>query len=48
MVDGDAMAAIIADLSADSEDTVKESTQIISAFKTPKLIFDEKTKTYSV
>jgi hypothetical protein len=48
MVDGDAMSAIIVDLSADAEDGVKESTQIISAFHTPKLEFDEKTKTYSV
>lgn len=48
VIDVKTIESIVADLSANEEDLVHESLQVIDAFNSPKLYFDEKNKSFKV
>jgi DNA polymerase epsilon subunit 2 len=48
VIDEDVISSVVAYLSSSEEDLAQESTQLFDAFCSPKVVFDERTKTYKV
>lgn len=48
VIDLDSIESIVADLSTEDEDYSKESTQLLDAFDTPRIDFDERLKSYKL
>jgi hypothetical protein len=48
VIDVDAVTSVVAFLSSSEEDLQHESTQLFDAFSSPKVVFDERMKTYKV
>ena len=44
----DTVISVVAYLSSSEEDLQQESTQLFDAFNSPKIVYDERTKTYKV
>jgi DNA polymerase epsilon subunit 2 len=48
VIDVEIITSVVADLSSSSEDLAQESTQLFDAFNSPKIVFDERLKSYKV
>ena len=48
LIDVDAITSVVAYLSSSEEDLQQESTQLFDAFNSPKIEYDERTKTFRV
>jgi len=48
LINVDNITSIVADLSSSEEDLAMESMQLLNAFSSPKIIFDERQKSYSI
>jgi DNA polymerases epsilon N terminal len=48
LIDVDAVTSVVAYLSSSEEDLQQESTQLFDAFNSPKIVFEERSKTYRV
>jgi hypothetical protein len=48
VIDVNAVSDVVAYMTSDEEDSKRESTQYFDAFESPKIQFDERTKTYKV
>ena len=48
IIDVDTIQTIVADLSSNEEDVAQEKYQIVDAFSTPKLQFDDKNKSFKM
>ena len=48
LIDVEAIISIVAYLSSSEEDLQQESTQLFDAFSSPKVVFDERTKSYRI
>jgi hypothetical protein len=48
LIDVDTIQNIVADLSSNEEDATQEKYQVIDAFSTPKLHFDELNKSFKM
>lgn len=48
VIDLDAISSVVACLSSSEEDLEQQSTELFDAFASPKLVYDERAKTYKV
>ena len=48
VIDEEAISSVVAYLSSSEDDLAQESTQLFDAFSSPKVVFDERMKTYKV
>jgi hypothetical protein len=48
IIDVDTITNIVADLSSNDEDVAQEKYQILDAFSTPKLHYDDKNKSFKM